>query len=380
MKRLSKRTAVTALLLAGLTISGLFVFTETPAWANGMTGHGYVQQNLVSNDTTKIPANHQDTTLLNAWGVAFFPGGPFWINDNGAGISALYQGDGTGFAGADPALAVTVPTPKGGTPPSAPTGIVANTSFVFNLKSDSTPALFIFDTEDGTISAWNLALGVPATAELEVDNSAETCANGATGAVYKGLALGANATGVFLYATNFRCATIDVFDGTFKPATLSGKFQDSQIPAGFAPFGINNVLANLVVTYAKQNGQKHDDVAGKGNGFVDVFDTNGNLIQRLVRQGHLNSPWGIALAPSNFGQLSGNLLIGNFGDGRIDAYDLISGHFTDAVEDPHGQVIKIDGLWSLIFGGAAASNPGTLYFTAGPNGETDGLFGEISPQ
>ncbi len=376
MKRSSRSVVLTAALVAGVTLSILFVIGDTPAAAS----RGYVQHNLLSDNTTKITADHQDTTLLNSWGIAFFPGGPFWINDNGSGIAALYLGDGTGFAGADPALAVTVPTPAGGTPPSAPTGIVANTSSAFKLKSNSTSALFIFDTEDGTVSAWNGGLGIPATAELEVDNSTETCSNGATGAVYKGLALGANATGVFLYATNFRCATIDVFDGTFKPATLSGNFEDSEIPEGFAPFGIANVLGSLVVTYAKQNEQKHDDVAGPGNGFVDVFDTDGNLIQRLVQRGHLNSPWGIALAPFNFGELSGQLLIGNFGDGKIDAYNPISGHFVDQVEDAHGKAITIDGVWSLIFGGAAASEPGTLYFTAGPNGETDGLFGKLSPQ
>jgi uncharacterized protein (TIGR03118 family) len=379
MKRLSRHT-VTATVLAGLATFALFISVVIPASAKGGKSHGYTQHNLVSNNNSKIPADHEDTTLLNAWGIAFFLGGPFWINDNGSGISALYMGDGSGFGGADPAPAVTVPTPMGGTPPSAPTGIVANTSFGFNLKGNSTPALFIFDTEDGTISAWNLPLGVPATAELEVDNSTESCSNGATGAVYKGLALGANATGAFLYATNFRCATIDVFDSTFKPATLSGKFHDSKIPDGYAPFGIANVLGNLVVTYAKQDAAKHDDVAGQGHGFVDIFDTDGHLIRRFARHGQLNSPWGIALAPFNFGELSGNLVIGNFGDGKINAFDPMSGNFTDALEDAHEQPIKIDGLWSLTFGGAVASNPGTLYFTAGPNGEKDGLFGSISPQ
>jgi uncharacterized protein (TIGR03118 family) len=222
--------------------------------------------------------------------------------------------------------------------------------------------LFIFDTEDGTISAWNLAVGIPASAELEVDNSTVTCSSGATGAVYKGLALGENATGVFLYATNFRCATIDVFDGAFKPATLSGKFQDSKIPDGFAPFEIANILGRLVVTYAKQNAAKHDDVAGKGNGFVDIFDTNGNLLQRFVSGGKLNSPWGIAEAPSNFGRFSADLLIGNFGDGKIKAYDTATGHFRGELMDPSNKTIVIDGLWSLIFGGALNSDP--AHFTS----------------
>lgn len=214
---------------------------------------------------------------------------------------------------------------------------------------------------------------------MKVDNSTESCANGATGAVYKGLALGANATGVFLYTTNFRCATVDVFDVAFQPAAVSGNFKDSQIPVGFAPFGIANVLGNLVVTYAKQDAKKHDDVANQGNGFVDIFDTDGNLVQRLVRGGVLNSPWGIALAPFNFGKLRGQLLIGNFGDGQINAYNPVSGQLVDEMRNTQGQAIAIDGLWSLIFGGGSASSPGTLYFTAGPQKERHGLFGEISP-
>src|SRR5579872_6429772 len=187
MKTLLRRA--TSLLLIALSSSALLVVIVRPIWADGARHHhGYISYNLVSDDNSKIPADHQDSTLLNAWGIAFFSGGPFWINDNGSGISALYLGDGTGFSGADPAPAVTIPTSMGSAPPSAPTGIAANTSFGFALKSNSQPALFIFDTEDGTISAWNLPLGVPATAELEVDNSAEKCSSGATGAVYKGLA------------------------------------------------------------------------------------------------------------------------------------------------------------------------------------------------
>jgi uncharacterized protein (TIGR03118 family) len=379
MRRSTGRTAAIAALLGGLT-AGIPLSCTRAASAMDMNGPGYLQHNLLSDDTSKIPADHEDPTLLNSWGVAFPPGGPFWINDNNSGIVALYLGDGTGVGGKDPAPAVTIPTPVGGTPPSAPTGIVWNGSSNFNVKSNSSPALFIFDTEDGTISAWNGGLGIPGTAELEVDNSAETCTNGATGAVYKALALGTNTSGVFLFATNFRCATVDVFDGNFKPATLSGSFQDPEIPEGFAPFGMVNVLGNLVVTYAKQNAQKHDDVAGAGNGFVDIFDTNGNLIQRLVRRGHLNSPWGVALAPFSFGELRNQLLIGNFGDGTINAYDPTTGRFRDQVEDTTGQPITIDGLWSLVFGGGENSDPTSLYFTAGPNNESDGLFGVITPQ
>src|SRR6266851_1547472 len=376
MKRTRKSIFATGLLLAGLA-------TSLPCWAkNSKHGNGYVRHDLVS-DTSTVPADHHDSTLLNSWGIAFFPGGPFWINDNGSGISALYNGDGTGFFGANPALAVIIPTPSG-TGTSAPTGIVANTSFAFNLKKDGKPAIFIFATEDGTISAWNLGDGFPtspptSTAELKVDNSTETCANGATGAVYKGLASGVNTTGVFLYATNFRCATVDAFDGTFAPATaLSAKFKDSKIPGGFAPFGIANIQGNLVVTYAMQNPAKHDDVAGPGNGFVDIFDTSGNLIERFATRGKLNSPWGIAAAPFNFGRFSNDLLIGNFGDGKINAYKT-GGQFNGQLRDQSNSTIVIDGLWALTFGGAALSDPGTLYFTSGPNGEADGLVGSLAP-
>jgi len=315
--------------------------------------------------------------LLNPWGIAFFPGSPFWINDNGSGVSALYNGDGTGVSGV-PALAVTIPPPRGGTSPAAPTGIVANTAFSFALR-DGSPAAFIFATEDGTISGWDGGDRIPGTAELKVDNSTKRCSNGATGAVYKGLAEGVNASGVFLYATNFRCATVDVFNGNFMPARPGGNFHDSSIPNDFAPFGIANIRGNLVVTYAKQDPQKHDDVAGPGNGFVDVFDTNGVLLERFATRGVLNSPWGIAEAPFNFGQFSGDLLIGNFGNGWINAFRR-NGSFHGTLTNASNYPIAIDGLWSIVFGGASVSSPSTLYFTSGPNRESDGLVGTLTPQ
>jgi uncharacterized protein (TIGR03118 family) len=372
MKRSLKGIVATAALAASLGTAPL-----GEAYASGS---GYMQNNLISNNTATIPAAHEDPTLLNPRGIAFFPGGPFWINDNGSGISALYQGNGKGFLGMNPAPSVTIPTPSG-TGTSAPTGIVANSSFGFVLKGNSMPALFIFDTEDGTISAWNLALGVPSTAELEVDNSAEQCTNGATGAVYKGLAAGETVRGVFLYATNFRCGTIDVFDSNFATPNppLSGNFQDPRIPAGYAPFGIANIRGNLVVTYAKQDQAKHDDVPGQGHGFVDIFATNGRLLERFATRGQLNSPWGIAAAPFNFGQFSNDLLIGNFGNGWINAFRT-DGTFDGTLTDPSNNPIAIDGLWSLIFGGASVSSPSTLYFTSGPNNEADGLVGTLTPQ
>jgi uncharacterized protein (TIGR03118 family) len=370
LRRPLRGILTTAALAAGLGIA--------PLGEANAASSGYVQKNLISNNTATIPAAHEDPTLLNPWGITFFPGGPFWINDNNAGLSALYNGDGSGAGGADPAPAVTIPPPQGSTATAAPTGIVANTSFAFTLH-DGNPAAFIFATEDGTISAWDGADGIPGTAELKVDNSTEKCANGATGAVYKGLAAGENARGVFLYTTNFRCATIDVFNSAFKPAKLGGSFQDSYIPSGFAPFGIANIRGNLVITYAKQDAAKHDDLPGPGHGFVDIFDTNGHLIKRFATRGQLNSPWGIVQAPFNFGQFSNDLLIGNFGNGWINAFQS-DGSFDGTLTDPSNNPIVIDGLWSLIFGGASVSSPSTLYFTSGPNNEADGLVGTLTPQ
>ena len=187
-----------------------------------------------------------------------------------------------------------------------------------------------------------------------------------------------NEQGAFLFATNFHDAKIDVFDHNYKLATINGGFVDPKIPAGFAPFGIQNIDGNLFVTYAKQDSQKHDDAAGPGRGFVDVFDTDGKLLKRLASRGALNSPWGVARASFAFGQFSGDILVGNFGDGRINVFDS-DGRFLDTLRDAKGKPISIDGLWTLTLGGGAKSNPSTLYFTAGPNDESDGLFGTITP-
>jgi uncharacterized protein (TIGR03118 family) len=375
--RIVKKSMMAAALLGAASAAVL----AGQSRAMGLFNAGYVQENLVSDDTSKIPADHEDPALINPWGNAFFPAAAFWINDNGTGLSALYDGDGTLVGGGSTALAVIVPPPTGETGPSTPTGIVANTSGVFKLTTPfSGAAAFIFATEDGTISAWNGPVGFSGPAQLEVDNSKAACINGAPGAIYKGLAEGETTAGVFLYATNFACGTVDVFNGTFAQVSPSGGFKDVLIPSGYAPFGIQNILGNLVVTYAKQDAEKHDDDAGPGHGFVDVFDSNGNLIKRLVQRFPLNSPWGIVQAPLNFGPLSGDLLIGNFGDGRINAFNLVSGQFLGTLNDKLNRPVTIEGLWSLVFGGATQSDPGVLYFTSGPNDEADGLFGKLTPQ
>jgi uncharacterized protein (TIGR03118 family) len=367
------------------------------ALAAGFTiGHAagddaYVVTPLVSNLAGAAP--NADRVLQNAWGIAFSPAAsPFWINDNATGCSTLYDGE-----GAKVALQVSIPLPGNVIPasachpvypshapktaPAAPTGIVWNPSAAFLVPGTTIPAVFIFATEDGTISAWAGGLNPPDHAVIAVDNSSTPSA--ASGAVYKGLVFGVNAKGGFLFATNFRSGQIDVFgpsgaNGLFTPATTDGGFTDPQIPAGYAPFGIANIDGDLFVTYAKQNDQKHDDVAGNGHGFIDVFDTDGHLLRRFASRGSLNSPWGIARASFAFGRFSGKILIGNFGDGRINVFDN-DGRLVDQLEDAYGNPLAIDGLWTLTLGGGRNSSPDTLYFSAGPNEEINGLFGTITP-
>jgi uncharacterized protein (TIGR03118 family) len=326
--------------------------------------NAYVQTDLVSNGA--IPARTTDPDLQNSWGIAFAPGSPFWIADNGTGVSTLYDG-----TGAKQALTVRIP-PPGNAPQgtnATPTGIVWNGTSQFHAPGTAAAAIFIFATEDGTIAAWNASLGT--TAALAVDNSAR-------GAVYKGLATGSNANGNFLYAANFNSGKVDVFDSNFAPTTLGGTFTDPAVPAGFAPFGIQNVGGDIFVTFARQNDARHDDVAGPGNGFVDIFNTDGQLIQHFASHGTLNSPWGVTRASFGFGRFSDDILIGNFGDGRINAFSS-DGSFLEQLADTQSHPIVIDGLWALTFGGAAKSSPDTLYFTAGPNQEKDGLFGSLVP-
>ena len=349
----------------------------------------YVVTPFVSNLAGAAPK--VDGVLQNAWGIAFSPAAsPFWINDNATGCATLYDGE-----GAKVALQVSIPLPGNVIPasachpvfpntnptPAAPTGMVWNPSPAFLVPGTNIPAVFIFATEDGTISAWAGGLNPATNAVIAVDNSSNPSA--ASGAVYKGLVFGVNANGVFLFATNFRLGRIDVFgpngtNGLFTPATMDGGFTDPDIPAGYAPFGIANIDGDLFVTYAQQNGQKHDDVAGNGHGFVDVFDTDGHLLRRFASRGALNSPWGITRASFAFGRFSGKILIGNFGDGRINVFDN-DGRFVDQLENAFGNPLAIDGLWTLTLGGGRNSSSDTLYFSAGPNQEVNGLFGTITP-
>lgn len=360
----SQSRAGAALLLAACLLAPISASAQTDA----TTASGYRVFTLVT-DSPPAKFPKIDPHLINPWGIAALPDGPFWIADNGTGLSTLYDGAGNVI----PAV-FTVPPPAGQAGPAAPSGLVANTSSGFHVPGTSIPAAFIFSTEDGTISAWAGGLTTnPQTAVLAVDNSTSN-------AVYKGLAIGVTDAGEFLYATNFRSGKIDVFDTNFAPALskLTQNFRDPAMLPGYAPFGIQNIEGNLYVTYAKQDSAKHDDVRGAGHGYVDIFDTNGHLIQRLASGGALNSPWAVVRAPAGFGSLSSLILIGNFGDGWINAFD-DSGQFVAPMTDENNAPIVIGGLWGLTFGGAKATNPRDLYFTAGGSHELHGWYGTIKP-
>jgi uncharacterized protein (TIGR03118 family) len=333
----------------------------SPVYPGLLAGASYIQHNLVSD----LPglADHTDTNLLNPWGISFSGTSPFWISDNHSGLSTLYNSSGT-----PQALVVTIPPPAGGTPPSAPSGTIFNNTKDF-IVSETNAARFVFSTEDGTIAAW--ASGTNAV--IKADNSAR-------GAVYKGLAAGSSAGNNYLYAPDFHNGRIDVFDASFNAAALAGSFADPTIPAGYAPFNVHNISGQLYVTYALQGPGAHDDAAGPGHGYVNVFDTSGHLVKRLASAGVLNSPYGIALAPAGFGGFAGALLIGNFGDGRINAFNPATGAWLGTINDANGNPFSVDGLWALVFGnGGSGGDAHTLYFTAGLNGEADGLFGSLAP-
>ena len=333
---------------------------------------GYLQVNLASDQPGA--ALIQDPQLINPWGISQSATSPFWVSDNGTNVSTIYSGDVAGSPFSKAGLVVSIP---GG----APTGQIANATTDFSVSSGaaSGPARFIFASENGDITGWNPA--VPAAGSTQAVVGAST-----TGAVYKGLAMANNGTANQLYAANFNSGAIDVFNASFQPVTLAaGAFTDPNLPAGYAPFNIANIGGQLYVSYALQDAAKHDDVAGFGHGFVDVYDTSGVLVKRLIT-GHpgvatdpLDSPWGMALAPATFGDFGGDLLVGNFGNGKINAFDPNSGAWLGTLADAAGNPIVIDGLWGLKFGnGAGGGDAGTLFFTAGSGGEQHGLLGSIA--
>jgi uncharacterized protein (TIGR03118 family) len=356
--RQSRRKVSVRKLLFGICIACIAL----DAGAGRADAQNYLQTNLVS-DLPGVAAN-VDPNLVNPWGLASSPSSPIWVSDNGMGVATLYNS-----AGVPQSLVVTIPPPTGSGTSSAPTGVVFNpTTTAFGGSN------FIFATEDGTIASWKGANGTSAVQDFPAGNP--------TG-VYKGLAIGTAALGPQLYATNFRAGTVDVFNSNFSQVLQPG-FIDPNLPAGYAPFGINNIGGKIYVTYAVQDAAKHDDVAGPGNGLIDVYDTNGNFLARLVTGGVLNSPWGLALAPSNFGVFSNDLLVGNFGDGTINAFNITTGQSLGELKDAQGNPIVNLGLWGLLFGnGGNGGATNQLFFSAGipgPNGniEDNGLFGDIT--
>jgi hypothetical protein len=338
----------------------------------------YRQVNLVS-DLPNV-ATLQDTNLVNAWGVSFGPTTPFWVSDNGKGLATLYAvtNDSSGTASVVK-QGLEVKIPGDGTP----TGQAFNTVGGFNGD------LFLFVSEDGTISGWRSTLGT----------TAETLVPGSPTNVYKGMTLAMTSNGPVLLAANFMQRTVDVYDTN---SALIGQFMDPSAPSDYAPFGIQAISNLVFVTFAKQDSAQHDDVAGVGHGLIDVFDPNTGLFHRFATGSdargkgpgahargrgsnfddtvnEMNSPWGIALAPGTFDKRGAELLVGNFGSGTIMRFDS-NGKFRGLLQAQHGPAIVIDGLWALTFGnGTHAGVPGTLYFSAGPNGEADGLFGSLEP-
>jgi uncharacterized protein (TIGR03118 family) len=310
----------------------------------------YAITNLVSNQKGK--AKHQDPSLVNAWGMSFFPGGPFWISDNGTGVTTFYDSKGVKDG------QVTVP-PTCNTPGCAVTGQVANNTsdFIVSQGGNSGPAAFIFATfEPGTISGWNPSVN-PSSSVVVVNASAW----------YTGLALGVSNGANFLFGADNLGNKVDIYDGTFK---LVGSFTDSKL-AGLIVYGVQNINGKLYVTFSDSNFTK---------GAVDVFTTSGKLIKTLTKDAHLKAPWGVALAPKNFGLASNALLVGNVADGRINAFNAKTGKFMTQLKNTNNKVISISGLWALAFGqgGKSNGNPNQLFFTAGSNGYANGLFGVIN--
>jgi len=372
-----------------MSISGIAtaVTDSTDIRANVAIDSGYKQTNLISD----IPGNAQitDPNLVNSWGLARSQRGQWFVADNGMGIATTYKGNGKIRI---LPLKITIPAIDGNSA-SSPTGIVFNSGNDFNIGNvavvypmgnvandhidsnignvaNNVPAEYIFVTEDGTISGWNRKVD-PNNAIQKVDNS--------PGAVYKGVTIAKNGDQNLLYVANFRGGSVDVFDTNFGNANMAvDSFKDDNIPAGFAPFNVQNINGKIYVSYAQQDDAKHDNLDGPGLGYVDVFNPDGTLDKRLEHGSWMNAPWGITMAPNNFGKASNKILIGNFGSGNIAAFDPLTGEFKGLLADSKG-LITIDGLWGIKFGNGGLAGPkNTLFFTAGIDGEAHGLFGTIT--
>ena len=328
--------------------------------APGLAAAQFSVTNLVTNDPLAHPAQITDTSLINAWGMSYSPTSPIWVSENGSGTAQLFTVNPTTQATTQASLTVTIPGD----------GTVTGQVFNGNAASAFGGDLFLFVSEDGTISGWRGALGT----------NAETLQTGSTANVYKGVAFGTVSGNSYLYAANFRTGAIDVEKGSAAAPALTGAFTDPLLPSGFAPFNIQNLGGTLYVTYAQQDSVKHDEVAGLGLGLVDSYDLQGHLLGRVATGGTLNAPWGLAIAPASFGAMAGALLVGNFGDGFINAYNLTTHAFLGQVQALSGGALDIDGLWAISPGnGGSGGSSSLLYFTAGPDGESNGLFGVLTP-
>jgi uncharacterized protein (TIGR03118 family) len=326
--------------------------------------NAYLVHNLVA-DQPGV-ADHTDKNLVNPWGNAFSGTSPFWVGDNGTGLSTLYDGTGT----PNTAVVVAIPAAAGATTPGPVTGVIQNSVTTAFLVATGKQSQFAFCSEDGVISGWNST--VDAThAKVLLDNSSKS-------AVYKGCAAAAPTGGTpQMYVTNFNSGKVEAYDQTMAPIATA-LFTNAAIPAGFAPFNVQILGGKVYVSYAKQDAQKKDDVAGAGNGYVAVYDLSGNLVGPTISGGNLNSPWGMAIAPATFGDFGGALLVGNFGDGKINAYNATTGALMGTLNGVNGNPIVIPGLWSVMVGNNGRSvDPTAIYFTAGSGGEQHGLLGSI---
>jgi uncharacterized protein (TIGR03118 family) len=365
--------------LRTVSISNFFVMLLTlaslPAFAQHFTRTDLTVNRTGVSDTAPTTDGH----LVNAWGLSRSSGSPWWVSDNGTGVSTLYDGAGIPQPvppAAPMPLVVTIPKPDGSTAEhSTPTGTVFNYSSGFEVAPGK-KAIFLFVTEDGTISGWN-----PTAQPTDAIITFPPAGKAPGEAVYKGCTLATNKQGTFLYVANFGEGRIDIFDSAFhKIRPGENAFRDLHIPPMYAPFNVQNVGGNLVVTFAKKQRGEEEEAHGPGKGFVAVFDTKGHLLLDLQHGPFLNAPWGVALAPGDFGVFSHRLLIGNFGDGTIHAFNAVTGKFEGTLLDTMEQPIMIDGLWALSFGNnATAGSALELYFTAGPGEENDGLLGKLVP-
>src|SRR5947209_8588589 len=344
MKTTSVYTKFRLLLVAAVMFTAVSARADTYSWTNFQSDIAGVAQ-------------HVDPNLVNPWGMSVSPSGTIWVSDNGTGVSTLYHQDGTAVS-----LVVTIPTSARNRGTGNPTGQVHNDTQFFQVSKNgnSAPARFIFVSEDGSISGWNPTLD-QTHAIIAVDNGGNL---GTNHAIYKSATLGVANGHNFLYASNFHTGQVETYDENFHQVTPNG-FVDPNLPAGYAPFGIRNFNGEIFVTYAKQDHAKHDDVPGPGFGFVNVFDTSGNFLRRLISNGNLNAPWGLAL-------VNGELWVGNFGDGLINNYDPVTGTFIETLMRADGTPLQFDGLWDLLPLGNG------VFFTAGIADEEHGLFGIIT--